>query len=462
MLPAEKESEMKHTHAMVLSVVAVAALCTIPGCKKKEDLPQEGAARDMAPGLPDTGPHQTLTQPPAQQLPGGGPALHPNALPPGLLSQTADLNKADAQGRTALHRASLEGDEKLVRELIQKGARVDVKDQDGRTPVHLAAGGGHVAALAALIKHTPAISGARDNQLVTPLRLAVRGGHTTAVELLLKQHYVTGDDRGAGNHTVLHEAAEADQVAIARLLLENEAKARTRNGQGKAPIDVSKSRAMIALLRQHGAGARRPSPEENALMDAVKRGDKDTVQKLLDKGVMADAEDATQQTALQMACFWCLKDISELLIEHGADIHAVDHQGRTPLHMACILGKRFGVQMQYEPMAVIKLLVEKGAKVNAENTRGLTPLYQSVQHNHKEAVEFLIANGASPDHRAKGTYSPLHHACKLNLEEMAAVLIAHGVDVNARTAMNETPLSFANKFLGDTKLKKLLTEHGAK
>jgi len=60
------------------------------------------------------------------------------------LDNGADINGADANGQTALHLAVTQADS-IVSYLAERGARLDVKDRQGRTPLDLALGGGDAA-----------------------------------------------------------------------------------------------------------------------------------------------------------------------------------------------------------------------------------------------------------------------------------------------------------------------------
>jgi ankyrin repeat protein len=57
-----------------------------------------------------------------------------------LLSHGMDINATDRQGRTALHGAALQGYDDVVKFLVDNGARLDVKDQKGFTPLDTALG----------------------------------------------------------------------------------------------------------------------------------------------------------------------------------------------------------------------------------------------------------------------------------------------------------------------------------
>jgi uncharacterized protein len=64
------------------------------------------------------------------------------------LNVGADVNAANAKGETALHGAAMRGANQIVQFLVDHGARLDLTDKDGRTPLNVAEGdekGGLVA-----------------------------------------------------------------------------------------------------------------------------------------------------------------------------------------------------------------------------------------------------------------------------------------------------------------------------
>jgi len=56
------------------------------------------------------------------------------------LDHGADVNAVNADGYTALHGASFRGAANVVELLVAKGARMDIKNKEGRTPVNMAEG----------------------------------------------------------------------------------------------------------------------------------------------------------------------------------------------------------------------------------------------------------------------------------------------------------------------------------
>src|SRR3982751_2315445 len=69
-----------------------------------------------------------------------------------LVQQKADVNAAQIDGATALHWAVYHDDVAAVRLLLNAGARVDVQNREGITPLYMAAAYGHLPMIQALLK----------------------------------------------------------------------------------------------------------------------------------------------------------------------------------------------------------------------------------------------------------------------------------------------------------------------
>lgn len=74
---------------------------------------------------------------------------------PGLYreNQLSDINLTDQQGNTRLHIAAGDGRVHDVERLIERGARVAVRNNDGITPYDLADSAGHTVVAAILCYH---------------------------------------------------------------------------------------------------------------------------------------------------------------------------------------------------------------------------------------------------------------------------------------------------------------------
>jgi predicted CxxxxCH...CXXCH cytochrome family protein len=54
------------------------------------------------------------------------------------VSNGADINLADNNNSTALHKAATNGNTRLVKKLVAKGADINLRDSDGCTPMDIA------------------------------------------------------------------------------------------------------------------------------------------------------------------------------------------------------------------------------------------------------------------------------------------------------------------------------------
>jgi hypothetical protein len=74
----------------------------------------------------------------------GGTAREPQALDAVklLVDHGVDINAFNANGQTVVHIAAQRGQNSLIEYAASKGAKLDRRDKQGRTPLDLALGGG--------------------------------------------------------------------------------------------------------------------------------------------------------------------------------------------------------------------------------------------------------------------------------------------------------------------------------
>ena len=145
------------------------------------------------------------------------------------LEQSADPNER-FRNSTLLHWACQEGHLKIVRLLIEFGAEVNVSDEEGFTPLVIAAGAGYNSIVRELLK-----AGADANARV----------------------------HGNSDGTALHLACAWDRIAVVKTLVEmSDADINARNRDGKTPLDnvlepgtngKTGDKKLAAYLIKHGA-----------------------------------------------------------------------------------------------------------------------------------------------------------------------------------------------------------------
>jgi ankyrin repeat protein len=223
------------------------------------------------------------------------------------------------------------------------------------------------------------------------------------------------------------------------------------------------------------------------IVSAAKRGDVETVQKLLKGGISPNQPDAQGRTALHEAAANGNVQLFKILIAAGADIHAQDKQGVTPefiaLHVADFrtgfaLMKAFPITssptgagsdaawtltaaIDRRQQSVVEMLVKLGVNVNAVDNNGDYPLDLAAQKGDAAIAELLLSHGANINIRNKSGGFPIHSAALAGNTIVVRLLLDRGSDVNCRVEpTGETPLYLAASF-GRTDTVKLLLSRGA-
>jgi cytohesin len=346
-----------------------------------------------------------------------------------------------------------DGNIEAVKQAIADGADVNVKDQNGRTPLQLAALRGHKEVAELLIAKGADVS-AKSEIHGTPLDLAISGKHPKTADLLRKHGGKTTAWFKAGES--IHIAASEGHIEAVKQHIADGADVNAKDSNGMTPLLLAawKGHKVIAeLLIANGA-------DVNIANDGV-----------------------VSQTALHVSIGANHKEIAELLIANGANVNAKDWYGLTPLNCAIISlpeiadllrkhGGKTGEELSIHKAAesgnieAVKQHLAAGADVNAMGGfLQWTLLQYAASGGHKEIVELLIAEGADVNAKGNGEMTPLHIAAN---KEIVELLIAAGVDVNAKNDDGETPMDMIMKstsydgYQDKEAMAQLLHKHGGK
>lgn len=114
--------------------------------------------------------------------------LDPNLLSPPLELESYTMAcDQRALGRTLLHQGVILDSEEIVSVLLAHVADVGARDNDGRTPLHLAAALGHARIGRLLLMHGAAATvSMADRHGLTAMHLAVQNAHCPMVEALVE------------------------------------------------------------------------------------------------------------------------------------------------------------------------------------------------------------------------------------------------------------------------------------
>jgi erythromycin esterase len=232
-----------------------------------------------------------------------------------------------------------------VKSLLEEGADINVKNENGRTPLHL----------------------------------AVSRNNTDLAKLLLS---ASGSDPNS-----LHMTAAAGNLTSIQRLIDQGADVNVKDEVGWTPLIWATCMGEIEslkLLIAQGADVTIPTNNQRtALHRAVYAGDNNIAQILITHGADLDAKDRQGYTPLHMAVGEGQNEAVELLIAKGADVNT-NVQGMTPLFLAVAGGQK----------ELVEILIANGANSNIDGLGNLSLIDMAQQRGQTGIVELLREHGA--------------------------------------------------------------------
>jgi cytohesin len=424
-----------------------------------------------------------------------------------LLQQRADVNAAEGDGATALHWAVYQDDRELVDLLLAAGANVNAANDLAITPLALASANGNAAIVQALLARGANPNAASETG-VTPLMEASRNGNVDAVRALLVRGAEVNARERDRHQTSLMWAVGRRQSAVVKLLLEHRADvhARTRvrplrvmldqgprrtvktsmqdakpiDGGGNTPLlfaaqvgDAASATLLLAaganvndaaadgnsalvvaafaghsdvagVLINAGANVDAAGAGYSALHAAVLRGDRRTVQALIDRGADLNARLTNGSPVRRFGSQWALPstlrgatpllvaatyleiDIMRTLLDAGADYRLGLDDGTTPLLAAA----GASIQKEARPSDLARWNI-------VDND---TPQIPRAASDVLDATKRLLDAGADINHANLMGDTALHAAASAGLTEVIQLLADRGARLDAANAAGQTPL----------------------
>uniref|UniRef100_A0A8C5T7M2 Ankyrin repeat domain 27 n=1 Tax=Malurus cyaneus samueli TaxID=2593467 RepID=A0A8C5T7M2_9PASS len=145
------------------------------------------------------------------------------------------VNVSNQEGFTPLHMAALHGHGELVSLLLRHGASASARNAKLAAPLHLACQKGHLQVVKCLMDYN-AKQNKKDIYGNTPLIYACSNGHYETTALLL-QHGASVNLANAKGNTALHEAAAGGSEELVALLLRSGAATHLRNERSCTPAE---------------------------------------------------------------------------------------------------------------------------------------------------------------------------------------------------------------------------------
>lgn len=324
-----------------------------------------------------------------------------------LLEHGADVNYYCQNSSTALGVAAQNGNLEMVKLLLARGAKVNVKGVPLLQP--------------ALYSKRPEIArlllarGADPNQHSdrysgSILGLAISNMPEVIPDILRHDANVRADN-GASLRAVLNSSrlSKSQRMMLIKELLQRGANANPPIVSERSALAISASNVVLPpqqpmavsspllvaaccapecmdILRR--AGAKTGPEKQTILATAAKAGRADLFTRLLDMGADINGKDENGETALTQAIMHAPAG-APFLIERGANVNVIPRSQHTPLMIAVTAGN----------VGIARLLLAHGADVNLRGERGHTPLYLAQKHrpSEPEMVALLEQAGAKAE-----------------------------------------------------------------
>lgn len=362
-----------------------------------------------------------------------------------FLDQNPPIDAQDSQGNTALHIAvrGRQGDEDMVRLLVQAGARMDIRNTKGFTPLRWCLKYGLRDKATPLIEHQAEVD-VEDSNGHTPLRLAMWYGQLEMIKLMVLNGCNVNKQGSEDGWSVLHHAAQFGYEPLTKFLLDNKAEVELRDKDGLTPLRwaiMHSNLSTAKLLLDSGADVNTTSNDKSTPL----------IQATIQATTQATTQATIQTTRIRNEqAVW-------LLLSHKANMNEQDSQGNTALHYAASYGNK----------SILWLLVEEGASLDLHNINGRTPLHEAVASGNLSMAWYLIVKGANvgladahgnePGHLvARQSYEPQDLAAWQRLRTTFDMLREHGADFNHKDSQGLTPLHYAASLGHDSIVQKLL------
>jgi ankyrin repeat protein len=238
-----------------------------------------------------------------------------------LVFSSLDINVRDQNTRmTALDHAAENGNLEIVRTLVLAGARANLANNSGRTPL---------------------------------MYLRDKASADLVRDLLSAGAKVNARDESGG--TALMNAAAYSNAGVVKELIENGAKVDLKDSEGKTALMFAAGNSDLTITKLLiDSGSEVNAKDQNgktALMTAAEEGDAETLKLLISFNAEINERDDDGLTALMFAASTRDVESVEALLNAGAYVTFKDKEGKTALALA----------RQNEQEEIVKLLESRGA-----------------------------------------------------------------------------------------------------
>lgn len=313
-----------------------------------------------------------------------------------LIKRGIDWNAKDVLHRSAIHSAAINGSFRSLAVLLDlPQIDINLQDVNGNTPMHDAAGSFDSLALKLLLDKGAKID-VRNHRGKTPLDTARANGRRTNLKLLMEKYA---------------EELEMPKGSLTGMLLEEPNLIQAAQHGDKATVDsiltaYKQDKSMNIEERDDWLG-------RTPLQHAIDAGHFQIVKKLHHAGASIHVQDKIGRTAIHIAALRDRFSIARYLLRNGVDLTLKDRWGVNVMEDAApslqVLLLQYGIQITKDQdlekllflaaelgnMKTVRRLVTAGADVQVKDRFGLSPYERAKRAGKTKIAKYLDQVGKS-------------------------------------------------------------------
>ncbi|KAL7793010.1 ankyrin repeat-containing domain protein [Trichoderma ceciliae] len=361
---------------------------------------------------------------------------------------------------SALCQAAAIGDTQQIAGFLTQGANINGRNENGKNALQCAILADHEDATRLLLASGASTSGSGWSD-IPPLFLAASVGSIKTAKMFISKG-ASIHEKSTSGQSYFVDAIYSGNVDGIRFLLEHGCSATTKSISGEsviAHVVRKKNIEVVGLLFDFGASVKSTDISGRKLLSvALDKKDYDMAETLLKKGANPDGTNLSGMPLLADEIGNRRLKTAKLLLDWGADPNTTDWHSQSVVLLAV---KNSKIPPE-DKIDILRHLFAKGAKANVVDGFNQTPAIRyAMETGNAEIISLMLQHGAKTTDKMQNGDSLLKYAIDQGRKDLAEALLHHGADPNITTGANGVRPLVQALVKQDLDMIRLLREAGA-